>query len=116
MFVWLTLIPIIEAAEQTVLQRAVPFERQGRVFGFALAVENSVSPLVAFLVGPLAETVFMPFMTTGRGADLIGAWFGTGEERGLALIFTLAGVVGVVMTLGAWWSRSYRSLRFATAS
>ena len=41
MVVWLALIPVIEAAEQTVLQRSIPFERQGRVFGFAQLVENA---------------------------------------------------------------------------
>ena len=46
-FVWLLSMPIIEAAEQTVLQRAIPLERQGRVFGFALLVENAAAPLTA---------------------------------------------------------------------
>ena len=32
--------PFAEAAEQTVLQKVVPFERQGRVFGFAQSVEH----------------------------------------------------------------------------
>ena len=40
----------------------------------------------------------MPFMTDGRGVELIGGWFGTGPERGIALIFTIAGVVGIVVT------------------
>ena len=115
MFLWLTLIPVIEAAEQTVLQRAVPYERQGRVFGFAQTVENAASPLTAFLIGPIAEVVFIPFMTTGRGVDLIGGWFGTGPERGLALIFTLAGVVGLFATARAWTSKSYRILVTTTA-
>ena len=110
MIVWLGLIPVIEAAEQTILQRAIPFERQGRVFGFAQLVENAASPLTAFLMAPLAETVFMPLMTDGRGAELIGRWFGTGPERGIALMFTVAGVLGVVVTALAWASRSYRRL------
>jgi DHA3 family multidrug efflux protein-like MFS transporter len=110
MVVWLALIPAIEAAEQTVLQRAIPFERQGRVFGFAQLVENAASPLTAFLMAPIAETVFMPLMTDGRGADWIGGWFGTGPDRGLALMFTLAGLIGVVVTIRAWRSRSYRQL------
>jgi DHA3 family multidrug efflux protein-like MFS transporter len=108
--VWLTLMPMIEAAEQTVLQRAVPFERQGRVFGFAQMVENAASPVTAIVIGPLAETVFMPFMTDGRGADWIGDWYGTGPERGIALLFTLAGVLGIVVTLAVLVSRSYRRL------
>ena len=110
MVVWLLLIPVIEAAEQTVLQRSIPFERQGRVFGFAQLVENAAAPVTAFLIGPLAATTVMPFMTDGAGADAIGGWFGTGPERGLALMFTLAGLTGVVVTLLARASRSYRQL------
>jgi DHA3 family multidrug efflux protein-like MFS transporter len=112
-FVWLLLIPAIEAAEQTVLQRAIPFERQGRVFGFAQLVENAASPLTALMIGPAAEVLFMPFMTDGQGADWIGGWFGTGPERGIALLFTLAGVVGVTVTLLVRASRSYRRLSVA---
>ena len=110
MIAWLFLIPIIEAAEQTILQRSIPFERQGRVFGFAQLVENAASPLTAFLMAPLAEAVFIPLMTTGSGADLIGGWFGTGPDRGMALMFTLAGILGVVVTATAWASKAYRRL------
>ena len=116
MVVWLALIPVIEAGEQTVLQRAIPFERQGRVFGFAQLVENAASPLTAFLIAPLAETVFMPSMTDGRAADWIGGWFGTGPERGIALLFTLAGLVGVVVTVAARASGSYRRLSAAATT
>jgi DHA3 family multidrug efflux protein-like MFS transporter len=115
MVVWLALIPVIEAAEQTVLQRSIPFERQGRVFGFAQLVENAASPLTAFLMAPVAEAVFMPLMTDGRGADWIGGWFGTGPERGIALMFTLAGLIGVAITALARASRSYRRLAAADA-
>jgi DHA3 family multidrug efflux protein-like MFS transporter len=113
MIVWLGLIPVIEAAEQTVLQRSIPFERQGRVFGFAQLVENAAAPLTAFLMAPLAERVFMPFMTDGSGADLIGSWYGVGPERGIALMFTIAGLIGVAVTIAALRSRSYRRLAAA---
>lgn len=49
-------------------------------------------------------------MTTGAGVDLIGGWFGTGPERGLALVFTITGVVGLVFTVVAMRTRSYRML------
>ncbi len=110
MIVWLALVPMIEAGEQTVLQKAIPYERQGRVFGFAQMIENAASPLTAFLMAPLAEAVFMPFMTDGKGAEWIGSWFGTGPARGIALMFTLAGLIGMVVTALAWRSRSYRQL------
>lgn len=112
-FVYLFLYPIVEAAEQTALQKLVPYERQGRVFGFAQSIEQIAAPMMAFIVGPLTEFVVIPFMTTGGGARAIGSWYGTGPERGMAIMFTLAGVVGVVTALLALNSRSYRDLSAA---
>jgi len=110
MFVWLCLIPAVEAAEQTILQKVVPPERQGRVFGFAQSVEQAASPITAFLIGLVAQLIFIPFMTTGAGANSIGSWFGTGTDRGLALLFTVAGLIGLAVTLLAMRSNSYQSL------
>jgi DHA3 family multidrug efflux protein-like MFS transporter len=116
--VWMIFIPFIEATEQTIIQKVVPVERQGRVFGFAHTVEQSASPLTAFLIGPLAQFVFIPFMTTGRGVSLIGSWFGVGEGRGMALVFIAAGFVGLIIALLATRSESYKLLsnRFAEVS
>jgi len=110
MYVYMLLVPYVEAAEQTVLQKVVPYERQGRGFGFAQSVEQAASPLTAFLISPLAQFVFIPFMTTGLGARLIGGWFGTGPDRGIALVFVLTGIVGLVGTLCALRSRYYTQL------
>jgi MFS transporter, DHA3 family, multidrug efflux protein len=110
MFAYLCLMPFIEACEQTVIQKVVPAERQGRVFGFAQSIEQAASPVTAFLIGPIAQFVFIPFMTTGKGVDLIGSWYGTGAGRGIGLVFTLAGMIGLTMTLIARRSRSARSL------
>ncbi len=109
-FFTMLLFPIAEAAEQTVLQRVVPIERQGRVFGFALTVEQAAAPLTAFLIGPIAEFAVIPFMTTGAGVDLIGGWFGVGPDRGMALVLIGTAVVGVIFTVAAMRTRSYRAL------
>jgi MFS transporter, DHA3 family, multidrug efflux protein len=101
---------VVEAAEQTILQQTIAPERQGRVFGFAQSVEQAASPITALLIGPIAQFVFIPFMTSGAGVELLGGWFGTGADRGLALLFTLAGVVGLVVTLLAMRSAAYRTL------
>jgi DHA3 family multidrug efflux protein-like MFS transporter len=110
MYVYMLLVPYAEAAEQTILQKVVPYERQGRVFGFAQSVEQSASPLTAFLISPVAQFVFIPFMTDGFGARAIGGWFGTGADRGIALVFVLTGIVGVVATSAALRSGPYRRL------
>lgn len=110
MFIYMFLMPYAEASEQTILQKVVPFERQGRVFGFAQSVEQSASPLTAFLIGPIAQFIFIPFMTDGAGAKAIGSWFGTGPSRGIALVFMLAGVIGLIATSIAFRSKYYRQL------
>ena len=113
--IWMFFGPMAEAAEQTTLQKVVPYERQGRVFGFAQSVEQSAAPLTAFLIGPLTQFLAIPFMTSGAGADAIGSWYGTGPDRGMALVFTITGLLGVILTLFALASRSYRLLSNAYA-
>lgn len=110
MFIWLSLMPLIEAAEHTILQKVVPVERQGRVFGFAQSIENIASPFTAFFIGPLTEFFFIPLMTTGFGASLIGSWYGTGPARGIALVFSVAGFVGLILTLAMMRTKSYSGL------
>jgi len=105
MFIYISVVPFIEAAEQTILQKVVPHERQGRVFGFAQSVEQSASPLTTFLIGPIAETFFIPFMSTSAGVGLIGSWFGTGPDRGIALVFTVTGIIGLILTIVAMNSK-----------
>jgi MFS transporter, DHA3 family, multidrug efflux protein len=107
--IWLTTMPVIEAAEQTVLQRAVPFERQGRVFGFAQAVESASSPVVALAIGPFASAVTIPFMK-GRGGDVLGGLLGRGVVGGLGLCFGTAGIIGLVVAVSGRFSSPYRRL------
>ncbi len=116
MALFMTVMPFAEAAEQTVLQRVVPYERQGRVFGFAQSVEQAASPLTAFLMAPLTEFVVIPFMTDGAGARAIGGWFGTGSDRGIALVFVVTGLIGLLVVLAAFATPAYRRLSAAYAT
>lgn len=95
---WMFCMPFIEASEQTIFQKVVPSERLGRAFGFAHAVEQSASPLTAFMIGPITQAFFIPLMTDGAGARLIGSWFGTGTGRGIAVVFILSGMFGLCVT------------------
>jgi DHA3 family multidrug efflux protein-like MFS transporter len=115
-YLYMLLMPYAEAAEQTILQKVVPYERQGRVFGLAQSAEQAASPLTAFLISPVAQFVFIPFMTDGWGARELGPWFGTGADRGIALVFVLTGIIGVIATSLALLSRPYRRLNGATAA
>lgn len=110
MLLYMALLPFVEAIEQTVIQKVVPPERQGRVFGFAQSVEQAASPLTAFLIGPIAQIFFIPFMTTGPGVELIGSWFGTGQGRGIALVFVLTGIIGLIVTILSMRLKAYTLL------
>lgn len=110
MLIWVCLVPFVEATEHTIIQKVVPAERLGRVFGFAQSIESAASPLTAFFIGPITQFIFIPFMTTGRGVELIGDWFGVGPGRGIALVFICAGWIGLIVTLIAMRSRSYKLL------
>jgi DHA3 family multidrug efflux protein-like MFS transporter len=109
-FIWMALAPVIEAAESTILQKVIPVERQGRVIGVAQTLEQLASPITAFLIGPLTHFFFIPFMTTGWGAAYLGPWFGTGEVRAMALVFTVAGFIGLLVSLFAKYSKSASDL------
>jgi DHA3 family multidrug efflux protein-like MFS transporter len=109
-WLYMTLIPAVEASEQTVIQKVVPFRTQGRVFGFAQALESAASPITAFLIAPLTEFVIIPYMNDGGGE---GAWswlLGEGEARAIALVFLVAGLALIVIALAALRTRSYRQL------
>jgi len=110
MFIYLMFGPFIEAAEHTVIQKVVPQERLGRVFGFAQSIEQTASPITAFAIGPITQLIFIPLMTTGEGARLIGNWYGIGPSRGIALVFTITGLIGLLVTIIAYRSKFYTQL------
>jgi DHA3 family multidrug efflux protein-like MFS transporter len=107
---YMMLIPAIEAAEQTVIQKVVPFATQGRVFGFAAAFESAAAPITAFLIAPIAQFLIIPYMDSKAGQDAFGWLLGEGEARGIALVFLVAGLVMVLAAIGAFFTRSYRRI------
>jgi DHA3 family multidrug efflux protein-like MFS transporter len=114
-FLFMLIMPIAEAAEQTIIQRVVPYETQGRVFGFAASVEAGASPIAAYLIGPIAQFWLIPFMETDAGQSMFGWLLGEGEARGMALAFMAASFVMLIAVLIAFASRPYRRLSTAYA-
>ncbi len=109
-WLYMVLIPAVEASEQTVIQKVVPFTTQGRVFGFAAAFEAAAAPITAFLIAPIAEFLIIPYMRTDAGEQTWSWLLGTGEARGIALVFLAAGVIMMVIAALAFLTKSYRSI------
>lgn len=113
---FMALMPIAEASEQTIIQRVVPFEKQGRVFGFAASVESAAAPVSAFIVGPIAQFWLIPFMESTEGQNTFGWLLGDGDARGIALVFVIASALLLIVVLLAFASRPYRLLSAAYAT
>ncbi|MGB3946183.1 MAG: MFS transporter [Candidatus Saccharimonadales bacterium] len=109
-WLYMVLIPVVESAEQTVIQRVVPYKRQGRVFGFAQAFEASAAPITAFMIAPIAEFGIIPYMKSDAGQAQFGWLLGDGQARGIALVFFVAGLIMVAAALLAFLTKSYRRL------
>lgn len=110
-FGFMMLGPIAESAEQTIMQKVVPLERQGRVFGFGQSMENIASPLTAFMIGPLTQFLVIPWLASPVGTEIFSGWWGTTPDRAMALVFVLAGFIGLIVTLIAFRTQSYGNLK-----
>jgi DHA3 family multidrug efflux protein-like MFS transporter len=109
-FLYMCLIPIIEATEQTIIQRVVPLKRQGRVFGFAQSVESAAAPITALLVGPIAQFLVIPYMNSTQGQSQLGWLLGSGEARGIGLLFVVGGFIMLIAAILAFKTRAYKDL------
>ncbi len=107
-WLYMALVPVVEAAEQTVIQKVVPLPRQGRVFGFAMAFESAAAPITAFLIAPIAQFWLIPYARSGEGAAQLEPLLGEGISRGIALVFLAAGVIMIVVALIAFLTPVYR--------
>lgn len=114
-WIFMSLMPAAEAAEQTIIQKVVPLNRQGRVFGLAQAIESASSPISAFLIAPIAQYGLIPFMKSDEGQAMFGWLLGNGQARGIALVFLGASLIMLVVVLWAFTTRAYHDLSKAYA-
>lgn len=109
-WLYMALIPAVEAAEQTVIQKVVPYRKQGRVFGFAQMLEASAAPVTAFIIAPIAQFAIIPYLRTPEGRTSFQWLLGAGDARGIALVFFVAGLIMVLVALLAMTTKQYRRL------
>ncbi|MET3904555.1 MFS transporter [Paenarthrobacter sp. 4246] len=107
-WLYMALVPVVEAAEQTVIQKVVPLPRQGRVFGFAMAFESAAAPITAFLIAPIAQFWIIPYARSSEGAAQLEPLLGEGISRGIALVFLVAGLIMIAVALLAFLTPVYR--------
>jgi amino acid adenylation domain-containing protein len=93
-------IPFIDGYAQSIWQEKVEPAAQGRVFGARQFIEDLTVPIAALVAGPLVDDVLEPWMADGKGgADLFGWMVGSGAGAGMALVFVVIGVLGVLVAI-----------------
>ncbi|MBB5084071.1 MFS transporter [Nonomuraea endophytica] len=93
-------IPVVNACFTTVIQSSTEAAEQGRVLASARTLTQAAMPLAYLAVAPLTERLAEPaLMPGGALAGSVGALIGTGEGRGIALVFLLDGALLVVLAV-----------------
>lgn len=96
-------IPILNGSNQAIWQAKVAPDVQGRVFAVRRLIAQVCFPLGLLAAGPLADFVFEPAMQSeGLLATLFGGLVGAEPGAGMALMFVLSGVSGVIIALSGY--------------
>ena len=102
-FVFFFSFAIAGVSSDTIWQRKVAPDVQGRVFATRSAVAMSSMPLAYVLAGPLADGVFEPLLAAdGALAGSVGRLIGVGTGRGIGLMFVLIGALTVLLAMGGY--------------
>jgi MFS transporter, DHA3 family, macrolide efflux protein len=122
-------IPFLVSADRTIWQRKVALDAQGRVFAMRATVVEAAIPIGYLIAGPLADKLFEPAMQPGllnlpATEWVLNAWryplldgalverfgwlVGTGPGAGMGLMFVCTSVMGTIVTLAFYASRSVR--------
>jgi len=103
--------PLATTSNQTLFQRKVARDVQGRVSGFKRFVLGLMSPLAFLILGPLSDRVFEPMMAEGGSmVNTLGSLFGVGKGRGVALLVSALGCVTIFAVLLAYLNPRIRNL------
>ncbi len=105
------LVPFTGACMFSIMRTNVPTELQGRVFSARDTLQYCTIPLGLFLGGFLADHVFEPFMAqVSPLQQLLVLLTGGGKGSGMAVIFLITGLTGVIASALAIHNPIYRRL------
>lgn len=95
------LTPIVGGSSLAIWQSKVAPDLQGRVLAVRPLISSALTPLALVLSGILADNVFEPAVQGELGRTL-EPLLGTGDGRGFALMFVLAGLLQALCGLSGY--------------
>jgi MFS family permease len=110
-FLFFASLALVNTGADVLVRSSLPNEAQGRAWGLIGLVSQLGFPVAYLVAGPLADLVFEPLMTVdGPLGSTVGQIIGTGAGRGIALIFSLAGVLMLISAVTISRSTSVAAL------
>jgi DHA3 family macrolide efflux protein-like MFS transporter len=96
-------VPILNGSSQAIWQSKVAPDLQGRVFATRSLIAQISQPVSMLLAGPFADYLFEPAMMADGGlAPIFGSLIGTGPGAGMALMFVISGILGILVGVGGY--------------
>lgn len=89
----------MNANMDVIFRNEIPYDMQGRVYSCRNTFQFFTIPIGFFLGGIMVDDVFEPFMSAHSSNSILSALFGSGKGSGAAMMFSVIGVIGVVICL-----------------
>lgn len=99
-FLFFLTLPFINTSADVLIRKNIPNDFQGRAWGI-IGVISQLGYVVAYaLAGVLADCIFNPLLSdNGILAPTIGKVIGTGEGRGIGLLFIISGIFIIILSI-----------------
>ncbi|WP_441907907.1 MFS transporter [Paenibacillus sp. MCAF9] len=99
-FLFFATLPFINTSADVLIRTHIPNEAQGRAWGM-IGVISQFGYIAAYAsAGLLSDYVFNPLMEEkGLLATTVGKWIGSGQGRGIGLLFIISGILVIVLAL-----------------
>lgn len=110
-FLFFASLPFINTSIEVLIRKNIDNEKQGRVWSLVSMVSYPGSLMAFAVAGFLADRIFNPLLEPGGMlADTAGLLVGTGNGRGIALLFVISGLMISAIALCIRRNRAIRGL------
>ena len=118
LMVWLVAVavealcdPLTKVSDDTILQRKVSPDLQGRVFGAQSVITQIMIPFTPLIGGYLGDSIFEPVMQTPNAvSNFFSPLVGMGPGAGMGLLIFLCGIGATLVGVSGYLLRPIRKL------
>ena len=102
-------LPFVNTSAEVLIRKTIENEKQGRAWGI-IGIISQLGYVVAYSIsGLLADNVFNPLLVEGGVlASTIGSVIGTGQGRGIGLLFIISGMMVVLLAVITYKNKSIK--------